>query len=68
MVKARSSVVEHYIDTVGVGSSILPAPTTFSPRKLNREMLEKFCSQSRDAELKKIPFVGVPGKTEAEEG
>jgi hypothetical protein len=26
--KARSSVVEHYLDTVGVGSSILPAPTT----------------------------------------
>jgi hypothetical protein len=25
--QARSSVVEHYIDTVGVGSSILPAPT-----------------------------------------
>ena len=25
--QARSSVVEHYLDTVGVGSSILPAPT-----------------------------------------
>jgi hypothetical protein len=26
-VQARSSVGEHYLDTVGVGSSILPAPT-----------------------------------------
>lgn len=26
-IQARSSVVEHYLDTVGVGSSILPAPT-----------------------------------------
>jgi hypothetical protein len=25
--EARSSVVEHYLDTVGVDSSILPAPT-----------------------------------------
>ena len=28
--QARSSVVEHYLDTVGVGSSILPVPTTLS--------------------------------------
>ena len=26
-IQARSSVGEHYLDTVGVGSSILPAPT-----------------------------------------
>lgn len=26
--QARSSVVEHYIDTVGVGSSSLPVPTS----------------------------------------
>ena len=26
---AVSSVVEHYLDTVGVGSSILPSRTTF---------------------------------------
>ena len=29
LVKARSSVGERYIDTVEVGSSILPAPTIF---------------------------------------
>src|SRR3569623_1836526 len=27
-IQARSSVVEHYLDTVGVGGSIPPAPTT----------------------------------------
>src|SRR3954469_11914641 len=27
--KARSSVVEHYLDTVGVDGSIPPAPTTY---------------------------------------
>src|SRR5579872_6394442 len=26
-IQARSSVEEHYLDTVGVGSSILPVPT-----------------------------------------
>ena len=28
LAQARSSVVEHYLDTVGVGSSILPVPTS----------------------------------------
>lgn len=28
--QARSSVEEHYLDTVGVGSSILPVPTSLS--------------------------------------
>ena len=31
--QARSSVVEHYLDMVGVGSSILPAPTKFLNNK-----------------------------------
>ena len=30
---AVSSVVEHYLDTVGVGSSILPSRTTFCSGK-----------------------------------
>ena len=30
LLQARSSVVEHYLDTVGVSSSILLAPTTYS--------------------------------------
>ncbi len=33
--QARSSVVEHYLDTVGVGSSILPAPTKAAVSVLN---------------------------------
>jgi hypothetical protein len=33
--QARSSVGEHYLDTVGVGSSILPAPTAHSTLSRN---------------------------------
>ena len=37
--QARSSVVEHYLDTVGVGSSILPAPTKAAVSVLNLRSL-----------------------------
>jgi hypothetical protein len=38
---AHSSAAEHYLDTVGVHSSILCAPTSFSRRAHNT--LENFC-------------------------
>lgn len=48
--KARSSVVEHYLDTVGVGSSILPAPTPACPWQAGVEV----------ARSSKSPLLSIP--------
>ncbi len=40
--EARSSVVEHYLDMVGVGSSILPAPTRNTRRPVSAAF---FCAK-----------------------
>ena len=52
--KARSSVVEHYLDTVGVDSSILSAHTVFSPRGgLNRQLSSaSFAASERDVPMR----------------
>gem|GEM_PF-3326931 len=44
-VQARSSVGEHYLDTVGVGGSIPPVPTIMHPiSRGNQEAFSSVCA------------------------
>lgn len=45
VIQARSSVEEHHLDTVGVGSSILPVPTAL-PRCVSRWLQGVSCGRS----------------------
>ena len=60
---ARSSVGEHYVDIVGVGGSIPPAPTTAPSRRTRCHLLvgrdSRRCSESR----KRVPRDGIEPPT-----